>query len=164
MSDQRKESVKDNLAKTRLKLRTLLMRLSEEQWNATVYHDDVPWTVVQLVRHLVDAEQGHQTNIGRIREGGSGVPEDFDLSRWNRSRVKKMGEIGPKELMAELARNRARTLEILDEMADEDWAKEGRHPMGVVKDLEGFFNRIWEHESEHTADIAEAVGMAANKT
>ena len=58
MSDQLKQELKDNLAQARLRLRTLLMRLNEEQWHAQVYHDDEPWAVIDLVRHMVDAERG----------------------------------------------------------------------------------------------------------
>ena len=73
MPEERKKAIKEKLAKNRLQLRTLLMRLNEAQWQVEVYHAEEPWTAVQLVRHLVDAERGITTNMQRIRQGGEGV-------------------------------------------------------------------------------------------
>jgi hypothetical protein len=159
MTDGRKQALKEKLAQIRLNFRTLLMRLNEEQWNTEVYHGDEPWTVVQLARHVIRSERGLAANVQRIREGGGGVPPDFDLMRWNRSRQLKMADVGPKDLLAEMAENRAKTLELIDDLNDEDWAKEGRAPWLEIITVEQFMNRIWEHETEHATDIAKAVGL-----
>jgi hypothetical protein len=160
MSDPRKQELKDNLAQARLGLRTLLMRLNEEQWHAQVYHDDEPWAVIDLVRHMVDAERGLSLNVRRIIRGEDGIPPDFDRDRWNRSRVRKMADTGPKDLLADMATNRAHLLELIDELQDDDWNKEGRAPWLDIVTVERFLNQIWQHEAGHTADIAEAVGLA----
>ena len=160
MPEERKQAIKEKLAKNRLQLRTLLIRLTEAQWQTEVYHAEEPWTAVQLVRHLVDAERGITANMQRIRQGGEGVPADFDLARWNRSRVRKMAGIAPKALLAEMAQNRADLLAFIDSLNDEDWEKKGRHGSLEILTIEQLLHRIADHEAEHAADIAEAVGLA----
>jgi hypothetical protein len=160
MSEQRKQEIKEKLAGTRLQFRTLLMRLNAEQWEVEVYHGDEPWTVIQLVRHVVDAERGLMTNVERIRDGGEGVPPDFDRERWNRSRQKRMAGKGPKDLLAEMAQNRAALLEIVDTLGDEDWEKTGRHASLRIMTIEQFLHQIADHEAGHAADIAGAVGLS----
>ena len=163
MSEQRKKALREKLAKSRLRLRTLLMRLNGEQWNTEVYHDgEENWTVVQLVRHLTKAEQGLSINIKRIREGHGGVPEDFDLDRWNKAQVKKRADLGPKDLLAEMAKNRVRVLELIDQIEDDDWDKQGRAPTLEINTISEFLLTITNHEAQHTSDIATAVGIEIN--
>ena len=163
MSDERKQAIKDELAKTRLRLRTLLMRLSEEQWNTQVYEDDHGnWKVIEIVRHLTEAEQGLSVNIERIRSGGEGVPENFDLDRWNKSQVKRRAGMGAKELLAEMAKNRALVLELIDIVADDEWDKQGRSPTLEMRTVTELLHWIGGHEAQHTAHIAQALGFEAN--
>lgn len=159
MSDSRKQDIKDSLVETRRQLEALLKRLDEAQWNAPVYHGDEPWTVVQLVRHIADAERSLTASLEDILRGGEGLPADYDVHRSNSRRQQELTHQGPDALPAELAHSRARLLAFIDGLNDEDWAREGRYPSLEIIPIEQYLHRIDGHEARHTADIANAVGL-----
>jgi uncharacterized protein (TIGR03083 family) len=159
MSDPRKQAIKGKLAKTRLRLRSLLMQLDEKQWNAEAYHGDEPWTVLQLVRHIVEAEHSFVASLQDIQEGGEGLAADFNIHRWNKDRQREMTDKGPRDLLAEMAQSRAHLLEFIEALDEEDWDKEGRYPSLEIMPVEQYLNRVAGHEAHHTADIAAAVGL-----
>ncbi len=45
-----------------------------------------------MVRHLESAERSMIALMAGIQQGGEGAPEDFDLARFNASRLKKAAE------------------------------------------------------------------------
>ncbi len=159
MSEERKAKLLQRLAKSRLRLRTLLMRLDEEQWQTEVYADTENWQVIHLVRHLMDAERGIALNANNIANDSQGVPPDFDINRYNKSRVKKLASQGPKELLQELAKNRAALLEQINALPYEKWDTTGRAADLRTATVEDLFDEIARHELQHATDIASALGI-----
>lgn len=163
MSEERKQALKQELAKNRLRLRTLLMRLNEEQWNTIVFEEGedehAQWKVIEIVRHLTDSERGIMGNARNILKGTGGVPEDFDRDRWNASRLKKLVDKQPKELLQSMAENRAALLEMIDGLEDGDLDKEGRHADLSMMTVERLLRQIALHEEVHASQIAGALGL-----
>jgi uncharacterized protein (TIGR03083 family) len=150
--------IRTELENNRQELLAVLANLSEGDWATAVYAEDSQWTVADLLRHLTDSEAGMITLMTRIRDGGEGVPEDFDLDRWNASRVKKAQAKTPADLMADLATNRANLLNLMDSLEEADWDKKGRHGSGRILSLAEICQVIAAHDRTHAQDIRTAVG------
>ena len=86
---EKKAGLTAKLTKNRDALFAILQDLTDEQWKTAVYSEQTIWTVSDIVRHLEGAERSMIALMAQIREGSGGVPPDFDLARWNASRIKK---------------------------------------------------------------------------
>ena len=158
MSEARKNHCKQQLAHSRARLRTLLASLSESEWQTPVFTEGDTWTVATVVAHLVDSERGMSIHIHRIRKGEPTLPDGFDLNRWNAGVKKRVGDLSPASLMQKLAETRAKTLEVMDSLSDEDWDKTGRHASRGEITIEQYYETIAAHEVLHTSDIRKALG------
>lgn len=159
MTTNKKAAWKQKLAQSRMALRALLTSLSPEQWEAPVFSEGEPWTVTTVVSHLIDSERGMSIQIHRTRKGEETLPAGFDLDRWNAGVKDRMGVLAPAELLAQLAETRAKTLEVMDSLQDEDWSLTGRHASRGIITVEQFYETIHGHELAHTADIKTALGL-----
>ena len=154
MSQELKETIKEKLTTVRDETVRVLNGLSEEQWNAPVYSDEgAEWRVIDVVRHVADSERGMTALMAQVRAGGEGVPADFNLTRWNRRVVAKLQDKGPAELLAGMAANREALFAFIDALADDDWAKQGRHASGHILSIEQVCRLIANHERTHIAEI-----------
>ena len=157
MIDQRAE-LRMKLEANRQALLALLAGLSEAEWETAVYTESANWQVIDLLRHLTEAESSMTRLMALIRDGGPGVPEDFDLDRWNASRIKKTIGKSTDELFAGMAQNRADLLAFMDSLDESDWAKKGRHGSGRILSIEEICQIIADHEQHHTQDIRQTLG------
>ncbi|MCB0105959.1 MAG: DinB family protein [Caldilineaceae bacterium] len=158
MSADKKLLWQTNLAESRAALSALLNGLTAEQWAAPVFSEGDTWTVKTVVSHLLDSERGMSIQVHKIRKGEETVPENFDLARWNAGVQKRVGDVAPAELIANLEATRAKTLEVMNSLRDEEWTRSGRHPARGIITIEQYYETIHGHELGHTADIAKALG------
>lgn len=156
MTDK-KTAIKEKLATTRTELRDTLDELSAEEWLTPVYSHASSWAIADILRHLTDSENSMTRLMIRIRDGGEGVPPDFDLARWNESRIAKARDKTPADLFADMARNREALFQFIDSLEPEDWDKEGRHGSMRVLSIEQICHLISDHESTHLNDIRQAL-------
>lgn len=155
MSDL-KETIREKLILSRQNLLAVVENLGQEQWAKAVFADSAEWSVSDLLRHLTDAERGMTALMAQIKQGGEGVPADFDLQRWNKTRVARLRDKSPAGLLNDLATNRSQLLALLDSLEPEDWAKQGRHGSLQIMSIEQIFNLIADHEFSHANDISQA--------
>jgi uncharacterized protein (TIGR03083 family) len=160
MSEERKSRMREKLNKSRERLLAVVSGLTEEQWERPCYADDATWRVEDLLRHLADSERGMTSLIGQIRQGGEGVPADFDLARWNRRQVGKLQDKPVQELLADMGEAHERLLALVDSLHDNEWDKEGRHASLNILTIEEILTTIALHERNHTRDIAHAAGVS----
>ena len=154
MSQDKKEAIQDKLTTVREETVRVLSGLTEEQWNAPVYTDEgAEWRVIDVVRHVANSERGMTALMAQVQGGGTGVPADFDLHRWNRRVVAKQQDKGPTDLLAGMAANREALFAFMDTLADDDWAKEGRHASLHILTIEQVCHLIADHERTHIAEI-----------
>jgi hypothetical protein len=149
MSEQKKEAIRDKLARTRQAVLDTVAGWSAQEWNTTVYGEGENWTATDVLGHLMFAEKDMTRLMARIQQGEEGVPTDFDLDRWNAGRVRRAREKSPADLLADMAANREALLAYLDGLGAEDWAKAGRHGSMQMMSIEDIFHRIAEHEMYH---------------
>lgn len=158
MADERKEAIKAKLAANREAFMATMDELSAEQWDLQAYSEGSEWRVVDILRHVADSERGMTALMVQIKAGGGGVPEDFDLARWNQRVVNKLADKGPRELLAGMADSRQALLEFIDSLEETDWGKKGRHASLKIMTIEEVCHLIADHEALHLAGIHEALG------
>jgi uncharacterized protein (TIGR03083 family) len=159
MTTDKKETWQHKLAQSRQALLTLLNSLEPAQWDAVVFSENEPWTVATAVSHLIDSERGMSIQVHKIRKGEPTVPEGFDLVRWNAGVKKRIGSLSPAELLSALDATRAKTLEVMASLNEEEWALTGRHPSRGVITIEQYYETITGHEQMHGQDIKQALGL-----
>ncbi len=157
MYEETKVQIFQKLSGVRQTLLSTLDDLESEQWEKTVYTEDADWTVKDLFGHLMDSERSMTRLIEVIKEGGEGVPPDFDRNRWNARTIKRTTGLTTDEIHSEMITNRGRLLEMLYDMPDEDWTKKGRHGSLQVMSVEEILNLIADHENEHLRDIVRVI-------
>ena len=155
MSQDKKEAIKEKLTTVRDETVRVLNELTEEEWNTRVYSDEgAEWRVIDVVRHMADSERGMTALMAQVQAGGEGVSPDFDLTRWNRRVVAKLQDKGPADLLAGMAANREALFAFIDALAEDDWAKQGRHASQRILSIEQVCHLIADHERAHIAEIA----------
>ncbi len=157
MSAGKKGRLKQQLSQARTDLETLLASLTPTQWHTPVISEGDTWTVLDIVAHLVENERGMSIHVHKIRQGKETVPAEFDLTQWNAGLKGRMGSPTPAELLQNLAQNRAKTLEILETINEEEWRLSGHHPFRGPITIEQYYETMALHDTGHTADIREAL-------
>lgn len=157
MSVDRKAEWQQKLAESRAALLALLTALQPEQWQQPVFSEGDTWTVTTVVSHLLDSERGMSIQIHKTRKGEETVPEGFDINRWNASVQKRVGNLSPAELLAGLEATRTKTLEVMNSLHDDDWARVGRHPTRGLITIEQYYETIYGHELSHADDMNRAL-------
>jgi hypothetical protein len=122
-----------------------------------VFSESAEWQVSDLLRHDVSAEHSMTRLIENIRDGGEGASADFDLTRWNASRVQKAKAKSIEDLTADLAQNRTYLLGVIDSLDEADLDKKGRHGSLRIMSIEEILHLIADHEQRHMADIQQAL-------
>jgi hypothetical protein len=164
MSDEqlqdRKRAIVQKLQSARSSLSALAARLEAEQWELPVYADGQNWRASDVLRHMAEAERGMTRLIEVIRQGGEGVPANFDLNRYNSRAVEKSQDRPVGQLLEGMAQNRAGLLALLEALSAADLERIGRHGSLRMLTISQILELIAEHERDHTADIIRAVEPA----
>jgi DinB superfamily len=127
--------------------------LLPDQWELTVYTDGSAWTIRQLLAHFVTAEVGILRLIDNIIEGGTGSPENFDISRFNEKEVSAVGDEHPNSLMRQYEQTRRVTIEKVRNLQDEDLVRVGRHPFLGPAPVVDIIKLIYRHNQIHQRDF-----------
>jgi hypothetical protein len=159
----RRELIRDQIQKSHQKSWPILTDLSPKHADLPVYKgDNRSWTVKDIVIHLADAERGMLGQLKRLVSGQVTVPPDFDLSRWNRSIVRKRSDSKLSDLLLEIQTAYTEVLDFLEGIDQDSLDLEGRHPTGEMLSAEGYFLRIANHRLEHAVDIRRACQKVEN--
>ena len=81
------------------------------------------------------------------------IPSDFDLDRWNDSRVRRAKEQPVPALLDRLAESRRELLALLDGMGDADLDRPTSHPRMPNTTVEGVLRIIAIHERDHAREL-----------
>lgn len=158
MTMDNNETLKQELIDARIQLLETVVGLSEEELATAVYSEETVWTVADLVRHLAGAESSMTRLMQGIQAGGSGASPDFDLARWNASRIAKVKDKSHAEIIQTMSENREQLFAFIDSLEPADWDKEGRHGSLKIMSIGEICEIIASHERQHLADIKEALG------
>jgi hypothetical protein len=131
--------------------------MSLDQWESPIYSEGPGWRVHNLLAHFVEVEGSIPKLIRSIVEGGGGVSEDFDIDRWNAKHTAEISVQDRDWLLAEFARRRAATVEMVRGFTDADLAKRGRHPALGMSEVRNMLRTMYIHIQGHQRDIKRAL-------
>lgn len=120
------------------------------------------WTARDVLAHLALSEADHRMAIDHQDEARQLAEGGFDLDAWNARRLAEAAHLSISEILDLMARERATTLALLQQMDEADLT--GRivfHPVFGDLALGKVFRIIAYHERMHHADLAQALGQQA---
>lgn len=151
------QELADSLESEGKKTLEFFQAMKPEQLDVEVYSDGPAWKVHNLLAHFTEVEGSIPRLIRRILEGDPGVPEDFDIDRWNARYTGEMSLHDRDFLLAEFARRRAATVEMVRLLSAADLEKRGRHPFLGVTEVKHMVKLMYVHLQGHQRDIRRAL-------
>lgn len=149
----KKNTILENLSNIRNDLLQTIKNLPEDKQDLKVSSHDNSWTILDTIKHIYDSEDSMTKLMKVIQEGGEGVPENFDLNRWNRRIVEKMSEKSLDVLLDDLRESRERLKTFLEQLKEEDFNKKGRHGSKRILTIDQILDLIGSHEKSHLDKI-----------
>lgn len=130
-----------------------MLQLLPDQMDVKVYEDGAEWTVREVCLHIVEVEGSVMRLIENVLSGGEGVPKDFDLDRYNESKVKKIGHLSREEIVEKFSDLRAETIRKIEELKQEDFDMVGRHAFLGKSTVKEMFRMMNVNINLHIRDI-----------
>ena len=131
--------------------------LTDDQWQAEVYTEGATWTIRDVLSHFVTSESGLLKLFEQIRQGGSGVTDDFSIDRFNASQQEKAKDMSVPELLEKYKSARAETITWVSGLKETDLELTGRHPFLGVTTLHEMVKAIYVHNQLHYRDLKKAL-------
>ncbi len=157
----RRDDIRQRITADHAACMAILRSFTPEQWEQPApSEEDAPWRARDVLAHVAVSEAGQLGQIRRCLAGELPVPDDFDLRRYNRSSVRKQADRSIGELLAMIDTGHTQVLAALEEVAEADFDKTGRHARGDVLTVEGFFIRTTEHRLQHAQELQRALAAA----
>ena len=151
--------IKTQLDKSMTEFENVMSSLKDKDLDVQINPGENGWTVIEILRHIQNSENGMTNNLKSIIQGGDGVPLDFDLMKYNSSANEKMKSVTLDDITKNMMTYRENTLNLLKTVKDEDWGKEGRHPSQDLFTVEKIFEIIWSHPIDHLKGIKGKFGI-----
>lgn len=149
----RKTQIVERLKSEGAETLTFFRDLPANAWTTQVYDIGPEWDVREVLCHFVSAESSLTELFRRIITTGEGVPDDFDIDRWNNSKVSKMKELTSDGLIAEFETVRAATIAWAETLSEDNLDKVGRHPFLGMDKVENMLKLLYRHNMLHQRDI-----------
>jgi uncharacterized protein (TIGR03083 family) len=134
--------------------------IQPDQWETQVYSDGPGWTVHDLLAHFTEVEGSISRLIRQVIDGGAGVAEDFSIDEHNARFTAEMSAQENDALLAEFARRRAATVQMVRAMSEADIEKRGRHPFLGPSAVKEMLRLMYIHLQGHQRDIRRALKTA----
>lgn len=131
--------------------------LSESDWNKEVYTEGTVWSIRNVLSHYVTSERGLVKLFESIRQGGSGVADDFSIDRYNAAQQDKSKEFTPAELLAQYKDVRANSVAWVVGLKDEELEIRGRHPFLNETVIREMIKMLYIHNQLHYRDVKKAL-------
>lgn len=130
---------------------------SEAALDATPRAPD-EWTARQIVHHLADSETISGYRVRRLIVEDDPLIEGYDEPLYAQVLFYDKRPIGPS--LDALGAARATTLQILERLSEEQWARTGRHTESGVYGMDTWLRIYAAHAHEHADQIRRALGAA----
>lgn len=157
MADDRVFKHVKRLANEGLKTLDFFHALQPEDWHAQVYTAGSGWTVIQILCHLLNAEQGFHHLLQDVMHGGEGAPEYMDIDVFNEQQLSGTHCTDAEIQLAAFSDARVTTIEIVRTMHADDLDKLGRHPFLGPTTVDKMVQLIYRHSMLHQRDIRRAL-------
>ena len=113
------------------------------------------WTARQIVHHLADSETISAYRLRRLIAEDDPLIEGYDEPRYARILFYDRRPIGPS--LDALGAARATTLQILELLSEDQWARTGRHSESGPYGVETWLRIYAAHAHEHADQIRQAI-------
>ena len=138
---------------------SIFQRFTPEQWEQPAPSDEgALWKARDVLAHLAVSESGQLGQLTRSVKGEVTLPDDFDLTRFNRRSVQKQAGKPVTDLLQDIETAHAQVLATLDAVSDADLDKTGRHASGQMFSVETFFRYITQHRLRHAEELQRFLG------
>ncbi len=157
----RKARLRERLDNDRRFFLEAVAALTEEDLARSVGHAS-DWTARDLVGHIAYAEGG-MAPLVQVAQGDGATearrpPPEFDIDRWNDSRIRRARAQSLDQLLERLATSREHLLGVLDALSEADLDRPVQHPTQGDTTVEGVFLIIAGHERLHGEELRAVVG------
>lgn len=139
----------DTIAAQPDKLRAAVAGLSDEQLD-TPYRDG-GWTVRQVVHHIADTNTVLAVRLRMIAAEPEPPLQPFDETMWAELPDARSGAVEPSLMLLDGLHQRMAAL--LGALADEQWARVGRHPVAGPSPLDRIVEMYTWHGDHHIGHI-----------
>ena len=129
---------------------------TEDDLNALPAAPDT-WTARMVVHHLADSEMMSALRLRRLIAEDHPVIEGYDEPTFARRLFYDDRPIEPS--LAALAAARATTLQILERLTEDQWAREGSHTESGRYSVEDWLRIYAAHAHEHADQIRRAISV-----
>jgi hypothetical protein len=109
------------------------------------------WSAREIVQHLADSEMNAAIRLRRLLTEGRPVIHAYDQEDYARRLKYNEREMSP--ALESLRSSRATTAQLLAQMADEDWKREGWHPEHGLYTAEQWLKIYAVHAHNHASQI-----------
>lgn len=150
------------LERTGLATQDYFQKLSTDEWHIQVYSDGPAWAVHNIFAHLTETEASIPRLIRNIVRGGAGVPEDFDIDRYNKKHVEEVSKLSRQELVAEHILRRNETITLTKQLTEDDFLKIGRHPFLGESQIVEMLKLMMLHSRVHERDVRKTLARSAS--
>jgi uncharacterized protein (TIGR03083 family) len=155
MSKER-EDLLSYLKQTRENLVELAQSLTAAELAKTT--DNPGWSVKDTLCHAVSSEAGLTTMAWHVAKGITMPPSNMDLHTRNQHGIDERRDCSIGDLTTELVGSRAKLIEALAVLSDEELATPTTFPPARPATVAGIFRVIGHHEEDHGAEIRKALG------
>jgi len=134
-------------------------QIAPDQWLTPVYTEGASWTVQHILGHFVSSEASISRLVKYILQGLPGVPENFNLDKFNEREVECFIKVKPEAALQRFQETRRETIELVSQMSADDLATEGRHPWLGVAPVEEMLQLMYRHNQIHQRDIRKTLNL-----
>jgi DinB superfamily len=109
------------------------------------------WSAREIVQHLADSEMNSAIRLRRLLAEDRPVIHAYDQDDYARRLKYNERDMAP--ALESLRSSRATTAQLLAQMSDEDWKREGWHPESGLYSTERWLEIYAAHAHNHAAQI-----------
>ncbi len=133
--------------------------LRDEQWLIEIYTEDTVWTIRNILAHFMTSERAFVKLFESIRQGGTGVTDDFVIDHYNARQQEKTKELGAQELLQLFKSVREEMIAWVTSIGDSELEITGRHPFLGQTTLREMIKMVYLHNQIHYRDIKRALNQ-----
>jgi hypothetical protein len=120
------------------------------------------WTVREIVHHLCDGELGSAIRLRRLIAEDRPVLPGYDEMEYSRRLHYDERPIGPS--LDAMAAARAATLDLVERLSDDEWARTGTHTEQGPYSVEAWLRDYAAHPHDHADQVRRVVAAARGGT
>ena len=137
-------------------VRRSVEHLTDDELDRAPTDEPGGWTARQIVHHLADSEMTSAIRLRRLLAEENPIITGYDEGEFVRRLHYDARPIGPS--LDALAAARATSLQLLERLTDEDWARAGTHSESGRYGVDDWLRIYAAHGRDHADQIRRAVG------